>query len=132
VTALAGATPWLLDGDRGSLDPADVAAAFADRNGDRRPRISVLVLENTHNFAGGVAIALEETAAVSAVAHANAARVHLDGARLPNAAAALGTTMADLAAPVDTVALSLTKGLCAPFGALLAGPADTIDLARQR
>ena len=58
------------------------------------------------------------------------ARVHLDGARLPNAAVALGVPLAALAAPVDTVALSLNKGLCAPFGALLAGDAATIDAAR--
>ena len=67
---------------------------------------------------------VERTEALAAAARRYGARVHLDGARLPNAAVALGVPLAELAAPVDTVALSLNKGLCAPFGALLAGDAD--------
>jgi threonine aldolase len=131
VTAIGGAIPWTLQSTRGSLDPAHVEAAFLDRNDGRTPAISTLVLENTHNFAGGVAISVAETSALSAVAHAFGAAVHLDGARLPNAAVALGVSIADLAAPVDTVALSLTKGLCAPFGGLLGGPAGVIDVVRH-
>ena len=61
---------------------------------------------------------------------ARAPRAHLDGARLPNAAVALGVPLAELAAPVDTVALSLNKGLSAPFGAILAGDGETIASAR--
>jgi threonine aldolase len=60
----------------------------------------------------------------------SAERVHLDGARLANAAVALGVPLADLAAPADTVAFSLNKGLCAPFGAMLAGEAAVIEHAR--
>jgi threonine aldolase len=57
--------------------------------------------------------------------------VHLDGARLPNAAAALAVDISGLSEPVDTVAVSLNKGLCAPYGAILAGEAETIDAARE-
>jgi threonine aldolase len=57
--------------------------------------------------------------------------VHLDGARLPNAAAALAADISALSEPVDTVAVSLSKGLCAPYGAILAGEAETIDAARE-
>jgi threonine aldolase len=57
--------------------------------------------------------------------------VHLDGARLPNAAVALGLPLAELAASADTVALSLNKGLCAPYGAVLAGPSHVIEGARM-
>ena len=82
-----------------------------------------------HTRAGGTVTDVR-TDALAAAARKHSARVHLDGARLPNAAAALGVPLAALAAPVDTVALSLNKGLCAPFGALLAGDAATIAAAR--
>jgi threonine aldolase len=87
---------------------------------------SLVCVENTHTRAGGAALSVEETGRLCALAE----RAHLDGARLPNAAAALGTDMAALAAPADTVALSLNKGLCAPFGAVLAGDAAVLDEAR--
>jgi threonine aldolase len=73
---------------------------------------------------------VERTEALAGAARRYGARVHLDGARLPNAAVALGIPLAALAAAADTVALSLNKGLAAPFGALLAGDAGTIEAAR--
>lgn len=86
----------------------------------------VVCIENTHTRRGGTVLTAGETAALVA----RAPRSHLDGARLANAAVALGVPLAELAAPVDTVALSLNKGLCAPMGALLAGDAETIARAR--
>lgn len=88
----------------------------------------VVCLENTHTRRGGTVLSVEETASLAATAP----RSHLDGARLPNAAVALRVPLAELAAPVDTVALSLNKGLCAPYGALLAGDGAVIDEARRR
>ena len=79
------AIPWTLKSRRGSLDPADVKPRSLIANGGRTPPISTLVLENTHNFAGGVAITSAETTALADVAHRYGAAVHLDGARLPNA-----------------------------------------------
>lgn len=90
-------------------------------------RATLVCLENTHTRAGGVVLTVEETSRLAALAP----RAHLDGARLPNAAAALGVTLAELAAPVDTVALSLNKGLGAPAGAVLAGEKATIEQARE-
>jgi threonine aldolase len=87
---------------------------------------SVICIENTHTRRGGTVLSAEETARLAA----SAPRSHLDGARLANAAVALGVPLAELAAPVDTVALSLNKGLCAPFGTILAGGAETIAEAR--
>jgi threonine aldolase len=84
------------------------------------------ILENTHTRSGGTVLSVKQTRARAA----RADRVHLDGARLPNAAVAEGTSLAALAAPADTVALSLNKGLCAPYGALLAGSHETIATAR--
>lgn len=86
----------------------------------------VICLENTHTRNGGTVVGVEETAALAATAP----RSHLDGARLANAAVALGVPLAALAVPVDTVALSLNKGLCAPLGAILAGDEATIAAAR--
>jgi threonine aldolase len=88
----------------------------------------VALLENTHTRRGGTVLTPAETAERAALAP----RSHLDGARLANAAVALGVPLAVLAAPVDTVALSLNKGLCAPAGTLLAGGADTIAAARAQ
>jgi threonine aldolase len=86
----------------------------------------LICLENTHTRDGGRVIDAAETAALAA----RAPRAHLDGARLANAAVALGVPLARLAAPVDTVSLSLNKGLSAPYGAILAGDGETIERAR--
>lgn len=87
---------------------------------------SVVCLENTHTRRGGAVLGAAETRERAS----RAPRSHLDGARLPHAAVALGVSLADLAAPVDTVTMSLSKGLCAPMGALLAGDEATIADAR--
>jgi threonine aldolase len=92
------------------------------------PRTCAVCLENTHNSAGGRVLSAAQTRAVAETARERGARVHLDGARLPNAAAALGVSMAALADPADTVMVALSKGLGAPVGSLLAGGAD--DMAR--
>ena len=86
----------------------------------------MICLENTHTRHGGTVMDAASTAALAA----RAPKAHLDGARLANAAVALGLPLAELAAPVDTVALSLNKGLCAPLGAILAGEGETIGAAR--
>src|SRR4051794_5988572 len=87
---------------------------------------TVVCLENPHPRRGGTVLTADETAELAS----RAPRSHLDGARLANAAVALGVPLAALAAPVDTVALSLNKGLCAPAGTLLAGTSETIAAAR--
>jgi threonine aldolase len=87
---------------------------------------ALVCIENTHTREGGTVLSVEATARLCA----QAPRAHLDGARLPNAAVAQDVTMAELAASADTVALSLNKGLCAPFGAVLAGDMSVIEQAR--
>ena len=128
--ALGGLVPRTIPSDRGHLDPATVETALADGAGGRAPRVGLVVLENTHTFAGGVAIDPDETAAVTDLAHRHGAVVHLDGARLFNAAVALGQPVSALTAGVDTIAVSLSKGLCAPYGGLLAGRAAVVQRAR--
>ena len=115
---------------RGRLDPADVAAAI--RPDDVHfPRTGLLCLENPHNAAGGTAAGPEAIAELCAAAHVRDVPVHLDGARLFNAAVALGLDAARLTAPADSVMFCLSKGLGAPVGSLVAGPAPFIDEARR-
>jgi threonine aldolase len=94
-----------------------------------QPTPRILALENTHLASGGRAMDPERTRALSAMARDAGLRVHLDGARLWNAAAALGVDPAELVAPVDTVMTCLSKGLGAPAGSMLAGPRDLVDRA---
>jgi threonine aldolase len=90
---------------------------------------SVLVLENTHRSSGGRIWPLEEFRAAVAAARSRGAAVHLDGARLFNAAVAAGIDPSAWGALADTVTICFSKGLGCPFGAILAGSAETIERA---
>jgi threonine aldolase len=90
---------------------------------------SVLVLENTHRSSGGRIWPLEDFRAAVGAARARGAAVHLDGARLFNAAVAAGIEPAVWGRLADTVTICFSKGLGCPFGAILAGPAETIERA---
>jgi threonine aldolase len=95
------------------------------------PAASLVCIENTHNGAGGRVTPLSELRAMSDVAREHDLPVHLDGARLWNAAAATGTGLAEFAACADTVMVSFSKGLGAPVGAALAGAAPLIAGGRS-
>ena len=95
------------------------------------PRTSLLCLENSHNNCGGSVITADETKAVADLAHRRGLRVHLDGARIFNAAVALGVDARELCAPVDTVQFCFSKGLAAPVGSILCGSAETVAKARR-
>jgi threonine aldolase len=90
----------------------------------------LVCLENTHNFAGGSVMTTEHCADVSTKAHALGLPVHMDGARIFNAAVALGDTVANLARECDSVMFTLSKGLGAPAGSILLGTKDFIKEAR--
>lgn len=121
ISELAGLRPFSI----ASTTADEVEAAVVTREA------AVLCLENTHTRAGGTVLDVAATAAVAGAARKHGARVHLDGARLVNAAAALAVDVGELTAPVDTVAISLNKGLCAPYGAVLAGEAAVVARARE-
>jgi threonine aldolase len=93
------------------------------------PPATLVSVENTHNRAGGVVIGVEEGSAIAASASANGMMTFLDGARLWNAAIALGVSPADLASPFDVVAVSFSKGLGAPGGSMLAGSRAFVNAA---
>ena len=107
---------------------ARVEAAIRDA-GPYTIRTSVVCLENTHNGAGGRVLPLETAREISALARRRGLAVHLDGARLWNAAVATGAPLRDLAAPADTVMVTLSKGLGCPVGSVLAVPAALRDAA---
>ena len=135
AAALSGAQAETVETERGAMLPAALAAALAPEPGGGRPRVGLVLVENTHLRAGGCAVSAENMGTVAELAAAHGVPVHLDGARLFNAAAFLGVEVADLTRDADTVALSLNKGLSAPVGAVLAGAADLIAEAvdiRQR
>ncbi len=120
ITDIAGLDPHSLWARDGRLDPEEVAELVVES------KASLLVLENTHTRAGGTALSPELTTELARAALRNGARVHLDGARLANAAVALDVPLRELAAPVDTVAFSLNKAVGAPLGTILAGSALAI------
>jgi threonine aldolase len=114
----------------GILDPEQVEAAIQPPAGYRTPT-SLLVLENSHNLAGGRVTPPARMTELVAVARRHGLPVHLDGARIHNAAAALGVSAAELADGCDTVMFCLSKGLGAPVGSMLVGDTDTITEARR-
>ncbi len=95
------------------------------------PRTRLVCLENTQNISGGVPLTPEYTRPVADLVHERGLRLHLDGARLFNAAVALGVSADVLAGPADSVMFCLSKGLCAPVGSVLCGPRDFIAEARR-
>lgn len=103
----------------------DIERALAE--GD----IDLVCVENTLNFAGGAPIPADHLAAVAYLAHAAGVCVHMDGARIFNAAIALGVDVATLCRPVDTVMFCLSKGLSAPIGSLVCGDQETILRVRR-
>ena len=117
-------------GDRGVVTPRAVRDGYVEED-DHRPGTGLLCLENTHNSKGGTAIAAERIDAACETAHDHGVSVHLDGARLFNAAAALGTDAARLAREVDSVMCCLSKGLGAPVGSMLAGSEAFIEDAHR-
>jgi threonine aldolase len=114
----------------GTIALDDLRAAIRSDN-QHFPPTRLISLENTHNFCGGVALTAEYTLAVGELAHEHGLVLHLDGARIFNAAAALGTSAAELAAPADSVTFCLSKGLCAPVGSVLCGSGEFIRRAHR-
>src|SRR5438067_4724102 len=119
-----------LDSESGRLQPEQVLGAIREPD-IHEPRSALLCLENTHNRKGGTCLSPNQTAALCAVAHQAGLKVHLDGARVFNAAVAQRVDVRELTAPVDSVMFCLSKGLSAPVGTMLAGSVDFIERARR-
>ncbi len=126
---IAGVVSWTLPSSRGTIDPATVEKRVLKAN-IHTPGTTLLCLENTHNRAGGAVVPLDAMAEYRRIADHHGMRVHLDGARVFNAAVALDVPVREIARHVDSVNFCLSKGLRAPIGSVLCGPADFIDRAR--
>jgi threonine aldolase len=125
---LAGVQLVPIASERGRLPADGVRAAI--RPGDRHhPRTTLICVEQTHGASGGSVVPLDVLAAVRGVADEHGLPVHMDGARVWHAAAALDRPLSEVAACADTVMASLSKGLGCPAGSLLAGPADLVEEA---
>ncbi len=114
----------------GTLEIEAIRAAIREED-EHHPITRLISLENTHNRCGGVALSVEYTRQVRALADEFGLVLHLDGARLFNAAAALGVSARELAEPADSVTVCLSKGLCAPVGSVLCGSEAFIYRARR-
>lgn len=129
ATLWAGAMVTMLDGQEGLFSPEALKAAVRPAN-IHHPHPRLVSLENTHNRAGGAALSPERLDPVMQMAHTLDLSVHVDGARLFNAAVALGVPADRLVRGADSVSICLSKGLGAPVGSVLVGSARFIDKAR--
>jgi threonine aldolase len=126
---IAGVVSWTLPSNGGAMDPEHVERRIlkADLH---TPGTTLLCLENTHNRAGGAVIPQATMARYRDVADRHGVKVHLDGARVFNAAVALGLPVSEITQHVDTVNFCLSKGLRSPVGSVLCGDAAFIGRAR--
>lgn len=127
--ALAGLMLRVLHSDDGSLPPADVERTIQQTDDPHLAPTTLICFENTNNGCGGTLVPRENIEAVAKLARERGIGLHLDGARLFNAAAALGRPARHLAAGFGTVSICLSKGLGAPVGSVLCGTADHIQRA---
>ncbi len=131
AAALGGIQPHILPNQQdGTLALEDIreAVRFDDIH---HPRTRLIALENTQNMCGGVALTADYTREVAEIARQHGLKLHLDGARIFNAALALDLDPAVLTGPVDSVMFCLSKGLGAPVGSVLCGKEDFIGRARR-
>jgi len=120
-----------LTGRHGTFAPEQVRGAVRDWSSGHMPRTRVVSIENSHNSSGGRVWTLEQIDAVVAACRAHDLNVHIDGARIVNAAVALGVSSAEIGRRADAVTLCLSKGLGCPLGALVAGSAELMVAARR-
>ena len=131
ISALGGVHSCQLPNQAdGSLALEDIELAIRT-NDPHEPITRLIALENTHNRCGGTFQSAEYIQKICAYAHSRNLIVHLDGARLFNAAVACGISARELAAPVDSVTFCLSKGLCAPVGSVICGSTEFITKAHR-
>ncbi|MCU0915216.1 MAG: low-specificity L-threonine aldolase [Planctomycetes bacterium] len=131
IAALGGIHPRTIPNQPdGTLRLEDIEAAIRPGN-VHFPRTRLVCLENTHNRCSGAPLTVEYTAQVVALAHGRGLGVHLDGARLFHAAAALGVDVKELTEGADSLSFCLSKGLAAPVGSVVCGSKDFIAEARR-
>lgn len=133
AAVISGATTRAVESSDGTghLVWDDIAPAIRKNPPYYQAATKLICLENTHNFAGGSVLSAAATREICENAHSEGLAVHLDGARIFNAATALGCDVAELAATCDSVTFCLSKGLGAPAGSMLVGSIEFIERARS-
>ncbi len=131
ASALGGVHPRTLPTEDDGTIPLDAIEGAIRGDDPHFPRTRLICLENTHNRCGGAPISLQYTREVGDLARRYGLRLHMDGARIFNAAAALGVDAAKLVEDVDSVTFCLSKALCAPVGSVLCGESSFIGEARR-
>lgn len=130
LAAISGVQARPLPSSDGLLVPAEVEAAIV-QGVPYQSRTTAIVVENSHNLAGGTVYPVERLRELTKLASSRSLKIHLDGARVFNAAVALDREVADLTAGFDSVSFCLSKGLGAPVGSILCGRTDWILEARR-
>ncbi|HHU68980.1 MAG TPA: low-specificity L-threonine aldolase [Thermoanaerobacterales bacterium] len=130
AAALSGVQAKTIKGHNGILDPDDIERSIRPED-IHEPRTSLICIENTHNRAGGTVVPLDTMKAIKEIGEKYNIPIHIDGARIFNAATALGVDVKVIANYADTVMFCLSKGLCAPVGSMLVGTKDWIEKARR-
>lgn len=131
ASTLGGIVMHTIPNDQdGQLDPGAVTEAIRPKN-IHYPPTTLLCLENTHNLCGGAVLTPEYTSTIAQLAHEHGLKVHLDGARIFNAAVTLDVPASELAKPADSVCFCLSKGLSAPVGSLLCSSKEFVEKARK-
>ncbi len=130
MSRVAGLIPRALPGKYGALSGRQVEEALRPED-DHFPRSTIVCLENTHNAAGGTAMTPAQTKSVAEVARAKGLKLHIDGARIFNAAVGLGVSASTLVDEADSVTFCLSKGLSCPAGSVVVGSSEFIGEARR-
>lgn len=131
ISAYGGVHPHTVTNQKdGTIRLEDIEAAIRPDN-IHFPRTKLICLENTHNRCGGAPLTAEYTDAVGSLASKHGLKLHMDGARIFNAAAALGVDVKNLTRACDSLSFCLSKGLSCPVGSLVCGTAEFIDRARR-
>ena len=130
MARIGGLMPRVVDDSEGVIRPEQVLRALRGDNIHYAPT-SLVCMENSHNMSGGRVTDVKETRALAEAVHEKGLKLHMDGARVFNAAAALGVEVTELTKPVDSVMFCLSKGLSAPVGSILAGDREFVARARK-
>jgi threonine aldolase len=130
IAVIGGLMARTLKGESGWLKPDDIRGAIRGEN-IHRPSTTLLCVENTHNASGGIPLTVDQMKADWDVAKEHGLKVHLDGARVFNAAVALGVDVKEVSRYADSVQFCLSKGLAAPIGSMVVGGADFILRTRK-
>jgi threonine aldolase len=131
VSVLGGVHTFIVPNQRDGKIPLDALVAAIRPDDAHFPSTRLICLENTHNRCGGSVLEKAYIDSVSELAHSRGLKLHMDGARIFNAAVALDTPVADLVSGVDSLTFCLSKGLCAPVGSVLVGDEEFIAKAHR-